>query len=148
MLKWFRREAQPVADTSGISISRPWVRPDATLPTQAGGFFVVTNKGTEPDRLLAAASPLADKIEIHAIKVAGPGARMQALADGLVIPAGSTLELRPRGYHLLMTGMMKVPAAGSRLPITLAFEKAGRVEIKLVVEAPGPVDGKTLDQPG
>jgi copper(I)-binding protein len=146
LLKWFRREARPGADTNGISISRPWARPDAAVSTRAGGFLTITNSRTEPDRLVAAASPLADRIEIHAVKVVGPDTRMRPLAGGLLIPAESTLELRPRGYHLLLIGLDRPPAAGSRLPVTLTFEKAGRLEIELVVERPGLVGTEILGE--
>jgi copper(I)-binding protein len=145
LLKWFRRTAQVEAALNGLSLSAPWARPDAALASQAGGFFTLTNRSAA-DRLVAAASPLAEKVEIHAIKVVGPLIRMRALADGLPIPADSTIELKPRGYHLLLIGLKAPPAVGSRLPVTLTFERAGRMDIELMVGEPGLVGTEILDE--
>jgi len=130
---------------NGLSLSRPWARPDRAIPTQAGGFFTVRNAGAA-DRLVAAASPLADTVEIHAIRVVGADILIRPLPNGLALPADSTVELKPRGYHLLLTGMKARPAVGSRLPVTLTFEKAGRIEVELAVEAPGLVGHEILDE--
>src|SRR5262245_65465262 len=115
------------------------------MPLHLGGFFVVVNKGATPDRLLAASSPLADKVEIHAIKVAGADIRMLAVDKGLVVEAGGTLTLKPRGYHLLLSGMARPPAVGGQVPVTRRFEKAGKVDIKLAMAAPGLVGEEILD---
>ena len=132
-----------------IDISRPWARTSLGEKGQTGGFFTVTNKGREADRLIAAESPAAAKIEIHAIKVIGYGIRMRPLEKGLGLPTDTAITLKPRGYHLLIE--LKAPLApGQRLPVTLTFEKAGTRQVELVVEAPGPVGEETLveSQPG
>jgi copper(I)-binding protein len=147
----FRREAKvgpPAATLGSIEIRQPWARPasaesiEGDEPPESvggGGFFTMTNNGASPDRLIAASSPAADKIEIHAIKVVGSGIAMCPLKDGLVLAPGVTLTLKPRGYHLLLTGLRKPLTAGTSLPVTLTFEKAGSIDIELAVEAPGLV---------
>ena len=131
-----------------IDISRPWARMSTTGPDEAGGYFTVTNKGREADRLIAAESPLA-KIEIHGIKVVGYGIRMLRLENGLGLPPDTAITLKPRGYHLFMA--VKAPLAqGQKMPVTLTFEKAGTRQIELAVEAPGPVGNGAMSegQPG
>ncbi len=71
---------------------------------------------------------------------------MRPLGNGLVVPAGSTLVLRPRGYHLLLTGLEAPPVPGARLPVTLAFERAGSIDIDLAVLSPGPIGVEVLDE--
>ena len=147
MLKWLRRtpKAAPAATRGSIEIHRPWARQSLeTTPEQGGGFFVLTNTGPEPDRLVGANSPAAEKIEIHAIKVTGGDIGMRPRNDGLVLPAGVTLTLQPRGYHLLLIGLRTPLIRGTGLPVTLIFEKAGSVDVELVVEAPGPVGAEIL----
>ena len=131
-----------------IDISGPWARMSAIEPNEAGGYFTVTNKGREADRLIAAESPAA-KIEIHGIKVVGYGIRMLPLEKGLGLPPDTAITLKPRGYHLFM--VVEAPLTqGQKVPVTLSFEKAGTLRIELVVEAPGPVGNQTLweHQPG
>ena len=126
-----------------IDINRPWARPSPTEKNQAGGYFTVTNKGHEADRLIAAASPAAAKIELHGIKVVGYGITMKPLEKGLGLPPDTAITLKPRGYHLLME--LNAPLSqGQRVPVTLTFEKAGPQQIELLVEAPGPVGNDAM----
>ena len=92
-----------------IDISRPWARTSPTEAGFAGGFFTITNKGREADRLVAADSPAAAKIEIHAIKVVGGGITMRQLEKGLGLPPDTAITLKPRGYHLWIE--LKAPLA-------------------------------------
>ena len=132
-----------------IDISRPWARTSLLSENQAGGFFTVTNKGREADRLIAAESPVSSKIEIQGIKVVGSGITMKPMEKGLGLPPDTAITLKPRGYHLLLD--LKAPIAqGQRLPVTLIFEKGGTREVEFVVEAPGPINNQALmeGQPG
>ena len=145
MLKWLRREPKsaPAATRGSIEIHRPWARQAVESPERAGGFFTLINTGTEPDRLIAASSPAAGKIEIHAIKVLGSDIGMRP-RDSLAAPAGVTLTLQPRGYHLLLIDLRAPLVAGARLAVTLIFEKAGSIDVDFPVEAPGPVGAEVL----
>ena len=146
MLKWLRRapKAAPAATRGSIEIHRPWARRSLETPERAGGFFVLTNTGQEPDRLAGASSPAAEKVEIHAIKVVGGAITMRPRDDGLALPAGVTLTLQPRGYHLLLIGLRTPPIPGAGLPVTLIFEKTGSIDVELLVEAPGPIGKEVL----
>jgi copper(I)-binding protein len=132
-----------------IEISRPWIRTSPGEKRHCGGFFTVTNKGGEADRLIAAESPAATRIEIQGIKVVGYGIRMQPLEHGLRLPPDTAITLKPRGYHLLVE--LKAPLTqGEHVPVTLTFETAGPQTVELLVEPPGPVGEETLveGQPG
>lgn len=143
--KWLSGARKSTAYTVGkLVISDPWARGSSPVSPECGGFFVVTNKGETADRLVSVSSPLAERIEIHAIKVVGAGITMRPLQNGLRIPAETSLTLKPRGYHLLMFGV-KVPLAkGASLPVTLVFDNAGSVDVELVVRAAGPVGREIL----
>ena len=120
-----------------IEISRPWTR--ATPPTAptGGGFLVITNTGTTPDRLIAVRSPAADKVEVHEMKMDGNVMRMRALEKGLEIAPGASVELKPGGFHIMFMGLKAPFARDAKVPATLVFEKAGSIEIELVVQAMG-----------
>lgn len=154
-MSWFSRTRDisegpkgPVAARSfvlaGIEVVGPWARASLPATTDGGGFFTIANKGAVPDRLVAASSPLAERVEIHAITVVGDGLRMREREGGLALPPGTTLTLKPRGYHLLLTGLKAPLETGSQVPVTLAFENAGSLDIELAVTAPGPVGTQTL----
>lgn len=136
-------------DGMTIDISRPWARTSPTAAGFAGGYFTVTNKAHEADRLVGAESPAAAKIEIHGIKVVGSGITMKPMEKGLGLPPDTAITLKPRGYHLWIE--LKAPLAqGQKVPVTLTFEKAGTRSIELTVEAPGKIGNDAMDegQPG
>ncbi len=105
--------------------------------------MTVLNDG-ETDRLVSADCPAAGSVEIHAIRVKGPVLEMRKMDGGLVIPPANQQILKPRGYHLLMTGLVSPLVTGTTVPITLVFEKAGSVTVDFAVEGPGPVGNATL----
>jgi periplasmic copper chaperone A len=127
-----------------LEISRPWARAASTMAGAGGGFFTVLNNGTEADRLLAASTPAAETVEIHAIKVVGPDTKMRPVENGLRFPSGTTIVLKPRGYHLLLTGLKAPLVVGAKVPVTLTFEKAGTRTVEMIVEAPGLVGQDAL----
>jgi periplasmic copper chaperone A len=127
-----------------IEIGQPWSR--ATPPTApaAGGFLTLGNKGDAPDRLIAVESSAAGKVEIHEMKMDGNIMRMREVEGGLVLPPGQTVELKPGGYHLMFMGLKEPFVKDRRVPATLVFEKAGRIDVEFEVAplgAGGPAGG-------
>lgn len=120
-----------------LEIGHPWTR--ATPPTAqaGGGFLTVTNKGTTPDRLIAVRSKASGKVEIHEMKMDGNVMRMRELEKGIELPPGATVELKPGGFHLMFMGLASPFAKDGKVPVTLVFEKAGSIDVELVVEAMG-----------
>lgn len=119
-----------------LTISHPFSR--ATLPNApvAGGFFTVTNNGAEDDRLIGASSDVAGHLEVHEMAMEGDIMRMRELKDGLPIPAGETVELKPGGYHVMFMDLKQPLVQGEIVMVTLVFEKAGEIEIPLAIGAP------------
>jgi copper(I)-binding protein len=120
-----------------IEIGQPWAR--ATPPTaeSGGGFLVITNTGATPDRLIAVKSPAADKVEIHEMKMDGNIMRMREVEKGIEIPPGATVELKPGGFHVMFMGLKAPFAKDAKVPLTLVFEKAGSIDVELMVQAMG-----------
>ena len=120
-----------------LKIGNPWAR--ATPPTapSGGGFLTVTNTGTAADRLVSATSPAAGQVQIHEMKMDGTIMRMRELENGLEIPPGATVALAPGGLHLMMMGLKGPLKEATRVPVTLVFEKAGKIDVELSVMALG-----------
>jgi periplasmic copper chaperone A len=120
-----------------IEVQDPWSRATPATAPSAGGFLTVVNKGDAPDRLLAVQSPAADKVQIHEMKMDGTIMRMRELDNGVALPAGQTVELKPGDYHVMFIGLKAPFAKGQKVPATLVFEKAGKVDVEFLVEALG-----------
>ena len=118
-----------------LRITTPFAR--ATLPNQpvAGGFMTVANTGTEDDRLVAARSTVAGRMEVHEMRMDGDVMRMREIAGGLAIPAGETVALQPGGYHIMFMDLAGPLAEGDMAEVTLTFERAGEVTLTMPVVA-------------
>jgi copper(I)-binding protein len=96
-----------------------------------------TNTGTTPDRLVGGATEVAKRLEIHEMRMDGGVMKMRELSNGLEIPAGAIVELKPGSYHLMLQNLSRQLAKGERVKASLTFEKAGKVDIELAIEAVG-----------
>ena len=120
-----------------LEITMPWTR--ATLEGQpaGGGFLTIENKGAEADKLLSASSPLSPMTQVHEMKMDGDTMKMAELKDGLEIPAGAKVELKPGSYHVMFMGLTTGIKEGDVVKVTLKFEKAGEVEVEMPAQAAG-----------
>jgi copper(I)-binding protein len=62
---------------------------------------------------------------------------MRPLDNGLTIEPGKTVKLAPGGYHLMLLDLKSPLKQGDKLPVTLEFEKAGKVKLSLEVQGVG-----------
>ena len=120
-----------------LEIGQPWARATPPSAPAGGGFLKITNTGSTPDRLVSASSPAADLVQVHEMKMDGSVMRMREVEMGLEIPAGGSVMLAPGGYHLMMMGLKAPFKQGASVPVTLVFEKAGKIDVELAVEAMG-----------
>lgn len=120
-----------------LTLNHPWTRATPPNAKAGGGFVEIVNSGTEADRLLAANSGAAAKVEIHEMAVNDGVMTMRPVEGGLEIPAGETVALKPGGYHIMFMGLNEAFVEGTRIPVVLTFEKAGEVAVELAVDKMG-----------
>jgi copper(I)-binding protein len=125
-----------------LEIGHPWARATPKAAPVGAGFLTITNTGTTPDRLTAVAAGVSSRVELHEMSMEGGVMKMRALADGIVVPAGGRVELKPGGFHVMFIGLKDAFEAGKTFKGTLQFEKAGPVEVEFAIEdmAAKPMD--------
>ena len=123
------------AQVGDLSVTQPWSRAAGANGTGAG-YLTIRNAGTQPDRLVSAASPVARKVELHTHMRDGEVMRMRPMA-GIPVPPGETVTLQPGGLHVMLMGLTEPLRQGSEVPLTLRFERAGEVQVMLQVQAAG-----------
>lgn len=119
-----------------LLIEHPWSRQSPMAADVSAGFVKITNNGKEDDRLVKATAEISPMAQIHDMKMEGDVMKMVELPDGIVIPAGKTVELKPKSLHLMFMHVKSQPVEGSMFKGTLTFEKAGEVPVEFMVEAP------------
>jgi len=119
-----------------LQIRHPWAR--ATPPGAAvgAGYLEIRNRGSQPDRLLSAATALAKRVELHVTEHAADVAKMRQLR-AFEVPARERLTLRPGGAHLMLVDLVRPLKKGERFAMTLRFERAGELEVQFEVQGIG-----------
>ena len=117
-----------------LVVEHPLVRASLGRVPNTAGYFIVRNKGATPDRLVAASCACAAKVELHTHTVRNGVASMQRVTAAPV-PAGGATTFAPTGHHLMIMGVKKPLEAGTIVPVTLRFERAGAVQVPFFVTA-------------
>lgn len=117
-----------------LSIDHPWAR--ASVAANGAAFMTISTSGSTPDQLVAAASPVAEKVELHTHIMDGNVMQMRPV-QAVDVSAGAPAELKPGGFHVMLIGLKGPLKEGERFPLTLTFAKAGSVTVDVLVEAPG-----------
>ena len=124
-----------------LVITQAWTRATPSGAKIGGGYLTIENKGSTPDRLINGSADVAGKVEVHEMAMKNGVMTMRPLDNGLTIEPGKTVKLAPGGYHLMMFDLKSPLKQGDKVPVTLQFEKAGKVQVTLDVQgvgAPGP----------
>ncbi|MBR0789103.1 copper chaperone PCu(A)C [Bradyrhizobium manausense] len=120
-----------------LVISQAWSRATPGGAKVAGGFLTIENKGSAPDKLVAVSAEIAGKAEVHEMTMVNGVMKMRPLDKGLVIEPGKTVKLAPGGNHLMLQDLKGPFKEGEKVPVTLQFEKAGKVSVSLDVQGVG-----------
>ncbi|MFD2263508.1 copper chaperone PCu(A)C [Lacibacterium aquatile] len=130
-----------------IRIDHPWARATPPRITTGAAYMTFENKGMIEDRLVSATSPASSEVQFHENKDEGGIMQMRQI-QSLVIPVGTTIAMKPSTMHLMLVRLKEPLKIGTKVPLTLVFEKAGPVMVELAVDKPGATGPKTEDHSG
>jgi copper(I)-binding protein len=134
--------------SGGLTIDHPWARETAQGQVVGGGFMDIRNAGKADDRLLSATSPVAAEVQLHTMTMDNGVMRMRQVKDGIVIPAGQTVSLKPGGLHIMFMGLKRPLAKGTKVPVTLRFQRAGAVKVQFAVQQAGAMNPAAMNHAG
>ena len=121
-----------------LEVREGWVR----LPPPGGNaaaYLTIDNAGATPRRLVAARTPVAERVELHASRVEGGVARM-APVEAIAVPPGSAVTLAPRGLHLMLV-RPRALREGERVELVLVFDGDESLATELSVRRSPPAPG-------
>src|SRR5689334_16547736 len=120
-----------------LVITQAWSRATPGGAKIAGGYLTIENKGSTPDRLIKGSADISGKVEVHEMAMNNGVMTMRELDKGLAIEPGKTVKLAPGGLHLMLMDLKGPLKQGDKVPLTLEFEKAGKVALSLDVQSVG-----------
>jgi periplasmic copper chaperone A len=122
-----------------IAVVDAELRTTGAMARSGAAFMVIENRTDAPDRLIAARSDLAARVELHTHREDAAGVmRMVEVPEGFVIPAFGSHALARGGDHVMFLGLTRVPEPGERVRVTLVFETAGEIEVEIPVAGAQP----------
>lgn len=130
-------------DAAHVQAENVWARASVQGQQASGAFMNLTAK--ESLRLVGVETPVAESGEIHEMKMEGDVMRMRQI-DGLDLPEGQKVELKPGGYHLMFQQLKAPLQDGTQVPVTLVFKDAkgetSRLHLQVPVKRLAPAAGQ------
>ena len=128
------------ANVGDIAIGHPYATPSIPGTSNGAAYLAsVENKGTVADRLVRASTPAAARVELHTMAVDAQGVMRMREVDGIALAPKAKVQMKPgSGLHLMLMGLKEPLKEDASFPMTLEFERAGKVEVKVVVGQPKP----------
>ena len=133
-----------VAQTGKVEVKEAWAR--ATPAKAENGAAYVTLVSQIADRLVAASTPVAKKAEFHEMSMQNGVMKMRQI-QGIDLPAGRPITLKPGGYHIMLLGLNQPLEPGQTIPLTLTFEKGGTEQVTATVEKIGSMGPHATGSP-
>ena len=116
-----------------LTIDHPYIiKPMPGMKT-ASGYLVVKNKGDESEYLVNIESLFSKNIELHEMSMEGDVMKMKKLSNGLEIPSGEEIELKPGGFHIMFKNLNKELLTGSKEKAILHFKNTGKIIVSFEI---------------
>ncbi|MBK6764241.1 MAG: copper chaperone PCu(A)C [Micrococcales bacterium] len=116
--------ASPATECA-LTVTDPWVKAQDEDMTAA--FGVIENATDAEITITSASSPSAGKMEVHEVVDQDGAMVMRPKEGGLVVPAGSSAELKPGADHLMLMDLPAPIKAGDEVEITAVCDSGGSV---------------------
>ena len=112
-----------------------YARSSSPKAKAGAAFMILKNTGDTEDRLIAAKSVAAKRVELHTHIENSEGVmQMREVEDGFVVPAGGMHTLARGGDHVMFMGLTGSWVDGDSLSVTLVFENAGEMQVEIPID--------------
>jgi hypothetical protein len=128
-------DKQTVQKIGDIQITNAYIASTTTTDRPSVAYFTLENTGKTDDTLVSVTTDIAKTTQIHETKLDSKGVMsMNHLSEGIKIPAGKQVELKPKGLHLMLVDLTKPLKANDTAVVTLNFEQSGTHKITLPIK--------------
>lgn len=127
--------AVPAMASAHMVIEDAYARVSSDMAISGAAFLSIFNHSDVDDRLVAASSDIAERVELHThIEDTGGVMRMVEIEDGIDLPAGETIRLQRGGLHVMFLGLNASLEHGDEVEVTFTFETADPVTMMIPVD--------------
>ncbi len=116
-----------------LTIDHPYIIKPMPGMKAASGYLVIKNKGNESEYLINIESLFSKNIELHEMTMVGDVMNMKKISNGLEIPSGKEIELKPGGFHIMFKNLNKELLTGSKEKVILHFKNTGKIIVSFEI---------------
>ena len=116
-----------------LTIDHPYIVKPMPGMKAASGYLVIKNKGKESEYLINLESLFSKNIELHEMTMVGDVMKMKKLSNGLEIPSGKEILLKPGGFHIMFKNLNKELLTGSKEKAILHFKNVGKIIVSFEI---------------
>ena len=121
------------AGAQGINVQDAWIRGIPPSATTTAAFMTIHNAGSDDAILKSADCEVAENVQIHTMEQVGEIMKMKEVSE-LRIPANGQAILAPKGYHIMLIGLVRPIKEGESIPLSLNFTDRATVAVDAVVK--------------
>ena len=126
------------AQAQKILVKEAWIRGIPPSAKTTAAFMTIQNIGSVEMIIKSAASEIAEIVQIHTMEQVGEVMKMKELSE-LRIPANGQTSLAPKGYHIMLIGLLRPISEGEVIPLSLNLSDGSIVNVDAVVRKWGPM---------
>jgi copper(I)-binding protein len=108
-----------------IQILNAWARETVSGQHGTAAYVTLVNQGSGDDRLIGVSAAPPVTASLHETATINGVSSMRELSDGLDVPAGDRVALKPGGAHVMISGLTAPLHQGGSLKLTLRFQRSG-----------------------
>ncbi|MEN8686992.1 MAG: copper chaperone PCu(A)C, partial [Desulfuromonadales bacterium] len=116
-----------------ITVDDAWIRSIPPSATTTAAFMIIHNTDSDDAVLISADCDIAETAQIHTMEQVGEIMKMKEVSE-LRIPANGQAVLAPKGYHIMLIGLVRPIQQGETIPLSLNFSGRATVAVDAVVK--------------
>ena len=137
-------ETHAQTSTNTITVEQAWARATPGGARTGAAYMTLINSGASTDRLLSATTPVADQVQFHKETEDNGVSRMREVHNVERSPGGKII-FKPSEMHMMIVGLKQPLTEGQTFPLTLQFEKAGKIDLTIPIEKVGAMKHEDMD---
>ena len=117
-----------------LIIAEAWIRQPIANNPVTSGYMTINNAGTTDKTLMSITAKFAKKSQLHETFIDGDTMKMRSLKNGILIPAGETVYLKPGSHHIMFMKFAQHLKHLESKNVTLIFKTGHSVTVKMTVK--------------
>lgn len=121
--------------TVKLQITDSWARSSLAPNTNSAVYMTLKNTDSKEYVIIGASAALtANRVELHDSYLDDQKISRMRSVDKIVVPAQSTVELKPGGTHIMLMDLKQELKSGDKFTIKLKIENVGIRDVEIEVK--------------